>query len=65
MGTTRMRRDEYARCEIGCTHDLTAGVLVADLLAGDGPFNERRLLSSPIRGAPVRPQITPLENRAA
>ncbi len=50
MGTTRMRRDE---------------VLVTDLLGGDGPINEPHPLSGPIRGAPVRPQITPLENRAA
>jgi hypothetical protein len=65
MGTTRMRRDEYARCEIGCTHDLTAGVLVTDLLGGDGPINEPHPLSGPIRNARLRPQIAPLENRAA
>ena len=31
-------RDPYARCLLGkCAHQLTAAVLVVDLLRGDGP----------------------------
>jgi len=30
--------DPYRRCEGSCTHDLARGVLVSELLAGDGPF---------------------------
>jgi hypothetical protein len=31
--------DPYQRCEEGCTHDLAAGLLIEDLLSGDGPFS--------------------------
>jgi hypothetical protein len=32
--------DPYKHCESaeGCTHDLVRGVLVSELLSGDGPF---------------------------
>ena len=30
--------DPYRRCEGSCTHDLARGVLVTELLAGDGPY---------------------------
>ncbi len=29
--------DPYGTCLDGCNHDLAPGVLVSDLLAGDGP----------------------------
>lgn len=31
--------DPYQQCEEGCTHDLAAGLLIEDLLGGDGPFS--------------------------
>jgi hypothetical protein len=31
--------DPYARCEEhGCTHDLSRGVTLEELLSGDGPY---------------------------
>lgn len=30
--------DPYAPCEAGCTHDLTTGILLSELLDRDGPF---------------------------
>ena len=31
--------DPYRHCETkGCTHDLAKGVLLSELLGGDGPF---------------------------
>ncbi|GMQ86768.1 MAG: hypothetical protein BMS9Abin07_2363 [Acidimicrobiia bacterium] len=29
--------DQYLGCEEGCAHDLARGVLVDELLGGDGP----------------------------
>lgn len=30
-------RDPFRNCDIGCHHDLAAGILVSDLLEHDGP----------------------------
>ena len=30
--------DPYRRCESGCPHDLSRGVLLQELLGGDGPY---------------------------
>ena len=30
--------DPYRHCEENCTHDLSPGVGVAELLGGDGPY---------------------------
>lgn len=30
--------DPYRRCEEVCTHDLTRGILVSELLGDDGPY---------------------------
>ncbi len=32
-----MQHDPYRRCEEVCTHDLSRGVLVSELLSGPGP----------------------------
>ncbi|HHC07730.1 MAG TPA: hypothetical protein ENK55_03330 [Actinobacteria bacterium] len=52
--------DPYRRCEQVCTHDLSAGVLVTDLLSGRGPYPETHPL---LRfGAPaevIRPERQP------
>jgi hypothetical protein len=33
-------RDPYTKCESGsCEHDLSRGILIADLLSGDNPEN--------------------------
>ena len=32
------RRDPYAHCDDGCTHDLARGVLVNELKEKDGPY---------------------------
>ena len=38
MTKTPSTPDPYARCDEGCTHDLARGVLLEELLGGDGPF---------------------------
>jgi len=40
------RRDAYAWCERGCNHDLARGILVSDLLSGDGPHPPEMLVAS-------------------
>lgn len=30
--------ERYARCEQGCNHDVARGVLISELLGGDGPY---------------------------
>jgi hypothetical protein len=36
--------DPYRRCEEQCNHDLARGVLVEDLLSGDGPHPPSHLI---------------------
>ncbi len=36
--------DPYKRCEHHCTHDLSRGVTVAELLSGDGPHSDSHLI---------------------
>lgn len=36
--------DPYRRCEDHCNHDLVRGILVSDLLSGDGPYRPTSLL---------------------
>jgi hypothetical protein len=38
--------DPYRRCEDHCNHDLVRGILVSDLLGGDGPYRPTSLLVS-------------------
>lgn len=41
--------DPYLRCEEGgCTHELARGVLLEELLGGDGPYP----LTNPLLSAP-------------
>ena len=50
--------DPFRYCEAdGCTHDLSAGVLVHELLASDGPH--------PIRSRSFPPAISDLLDEAA
>jgi hypothetical protein len=37
MCTAKSTPDPYADCERVCTHDLAQGVLLSELLGGDGP----------------------------
>lgn len=39
------RIDPYAFCDDLCTHDLVRGVLVDELIEGDGPYPEAISLS--------------------
>ena len=41
MSTTDASLDPYRQCEAGCSHDLSRGVLVGDLLSDDGPYPVR------------------------
>jgi hypothetical protein len=55
--------DPYRRCEEVCTHDLTRGILVSELLSDDGPhpdthpllvfraFPQRRPVAQPVAAA--------------
>ncbi len=36
--------DPYRRCEEQCNHDLARGILVSDLLEGDGPHPPSHLI---------------------
>jgi len=36
--------DPYRRCEDQCNHDLARGILVSDLLSGDGPHPPSHLI---------------------
>lgn len=36
--------DPYRRCEDTCNHDLARGVLVSELLDGDGPHPDAHLI---------------------
>lgn len=36
--------DPYRHCEENCTHDLSPGVGVAELLGGDGPYTPGHVL---------------------
>ena len=41
--------DPYRRCEDHCNHDLVRGVLVADLIAADGPHRPNsRIITLPL-----------------
>ncbi len=42
--STNRRYDPYGSCTDGCNHDLAPGVLVSELLAGDGPSPSLQLL---------------------
>jgi len=49
--------DPYRRCEDHCNHDLVRGVLVADMMASDGPFKPSNLvITLPILTATERPE---------
>jgi hypothetical protein len=37
MSAATSTPDPYAHCERECTHDLARGVLLSELLGGDGP----------------------------
>lgn len=46
----------YKGCEKYCNHDLIRGVLVTDLLEGDGPYQPlSRIITLPSRGRFVWP----------
>jgi hypothetical protein len=51
--------DPYRRCEGSCTHDLARGVLVSELLDGDGPFPDSHPLLTfrPVMVRTVRPAV--------
>lgn len=36
--------DPYLRCATQCNHDLSRGVLVSELLEGDGPYPPAQLI---------------------
>ena len=36
--------DPYRRCEDQCNHDLARGILVSELLSGDGPHPPSHLI---------------------
>jgi hypothetical protein len=38
--------DPFRACRTACNHDLSRGVLVSDLLSGDGPHSASMLLVS-------------------
>ena len=48
--------DPFRRCEEVCTHDLARGLLVSELLGGEGPYPDSHPLmlfrSLPRRNAP-------------
>ena len=45
MTTDTRTYDPFSKCEEACSHDLASGVLVEDLLGGDGPFVPMWVLS--------------------
>ncbi len=45
--------DPYRSCQEGCNHDLAPGVLVSDLLHGDGPAPSLTLVFGHVRARPV------------
>ncbi len=47
--------DPYRSCQEGCNHDLAPGVLVSDLLNGDGPAPSLTLVFGHVRARPVVP----------
>ncbi len=58
--------DAYRNCEKHCNHDLSRGVLINDLLNGDGPYTRNLLAKLYIpRGAEYGeidpPNVTQLE----
>ena len=38
--------DPYRKCEEHCNHDLVRGILIDELLGGDGPYRPTNLLVS-------------------
>ena len=39
-----INHDPYRRCEETCNHDLARGVLVSELLGGEGPHPDAHLI---------------------
>ena len=44
METFDVVHDPYRRCEDQCNHDLARGILVSELLDGDGPHPPSHLI---------------------
>ncbi len=55
--------DPYRSCQEGCNHDLAPGVLVSDLLSGDGPSPSLTLVFGHVQARPVA--VTPPAPAAA
>lgn len=54
MGMDSIERDPFQHCEAGkCSHDLSVGVLVSDLLDRDGPHPIRPWTAPPPARAPL------------
>jgi len=52
--------DPYRNCEVACTHDLSPGVTIAELLGGEGPYPSGSLL---VNLSAQRPMLLDEEQR--